>query len=276
MNDRGQLIGDLENEGDQVIVARGGSGGGPNTDDKFTGLKGDNIHVTFELKTIADVGLVGFPNAGKSSLLTAVSRARPKVASYPFTTLRPHIGVIEYPDYSTVRVADIPGLIEGAHEDMGMGHEFLRHIERVKVLLFIVDIGGFQLRASDPYRSAYECLTLLEKELDQYKTELRTKPSLIAVNKMDRPTSPALFADFQAQLTARSGLDKKIYPISITTGEGIPKLLARVRELTTMTRPKAKSAESPEFSVRAFESMLHRRPFESEKLHKQISRLRGK
>nr|CAG4634954.1 EOG090X0ACU [Alona affinis] len=179
----GAKIGDLNADGDKVVVARGGLGGQPST--QFNGLKGEENKVVLDLKLIADVGLVGFPNAGKSSLLRAISRAKPRVADYPFTTLRPQLGVIQYEDERRISMADLPGLIEGAHRNHGLGYRFLKHIERTKLLVFMVDINGFRLGPKYPHRSPLETLVLLNKELELYGKDVLSKPALLIVNKMD-------------------------------------------------------------------------------------------
>ena len=184
----GEVLADLDTPGAQVVVAKGGRGGRGNA--RFAtstnraprrefGFPGEEKMLDLELKLIADAGLVGYPNAGKSTLLTRISGARPKVAAYPFTTLHPVIGVAEYFDYARVNVADIPGLIDGAHANVGLGHEFLRHIERTKVLVYVLDMGGVDGR--DPLDD-YENL---KKELELYKEGLSIRPSLIVANKMD-------------------------------------------------------------------------------------------
>ena len=143
------------------------------------GEPGGEGNFLLELRIMAEVGLVGYPNAGKSTLLTAISRARPKIAPYPFTTLHPQIGIVEYPDYHRLTVCDVPGLIEGAHRNVGLGHEFLRHIERCKVLVLLLDMAGTDGRAPwDDYRS-------LLRELELYDPALVEKPRLIVANKMD-------------------------------------------------------------------------------------------
>eukprot|EP00049_Salpingoeca_infusionum_P019249 m.361061 g.361061 ORF g.361061 m.361061 type:complete len:490 (-) comp19305_c0_seq1:468-1937(-) len=184
--DTGEQIADLGFHHDEVVVARGGEGGSALTNEHRSGLKGERHHIHLELKSIADVGFVGFPNAGKSSLLRALSRAKPRVAAYPFTTIRPNIGVMEFSDFSRLRLADVPGLIEGAHENKGMGHAFLKHIERTKVLLYVIDVNGFQLKPSAPYHTPNKTLGLLAQELDCYSPLLReSRPEIIAINKVD-------------------------------------------------------------------------------------------
>lgn len=185
----GEVIADLDVPGAQAVVAKGGRGGRGNA--RFAtstnraprhrefGFPGEEKQLELELKLIADAGLVGYPNAGKSTLLTRISGARPKVAAYPFTTLHPVIGVVEYPDYARVNVADIPGLIDGAHANVGLGHEFLRHIERTKVLVFVLDMGAVD------GRTPWEDYASLKRELELYKDGLSERPALIVANKMD-------------------------------------------------------------------------------------------
>ncbi|VDP31261.1 unnamed protein product [Soboliphyme baturini] len=159
--DSKRVIGELNRVGDRLLVATGGAGGSAAT--KYVGLKGEPHMLQLDLKLIADVGLVGFPNAGKSTFLKAVSAAKPKIASYPFTTIRPQVGMMEYEDYRQISVADLPGLIEGASENVGMGHSFLKHIERTMLLFLIVDAGGFQLKLGSPHRTPIETFYLLNR-----------------------------------------------------------------------------------------------------------------
>ncbi|KAJ8353940.1 hypothetical protein SKAU_G00215070 [Synaphobranchus kaupii] len=196
--DEGAVIGELNAEGEKVLVAQGGHGGSHGSG--FLPSKGKAWHVRLDLKLIADVGLVGFPNAGKSSLLSTISHAKPQIANYPFTTLRPEIGKVMYDDYRQVSVADLPGLIEGAHMNKGMGHKFLKHVERTKQLMFVVDICGFQLSSKTPFRSAFQTVQLLTKELELYKEELLSKPALLVVNKMDLPETELLLQQLLEQL----------------------------------------------------------------------------
>lgn len=241
--DDGRVIGHLDAPGDRVKVAKGGSGGSYHS--LFNPSKAKPRHIRLDLKLIADVGLVGFPNAGKSSLLTAMSNATPQIASYAFTTLKPEIGKLMYKDYKQISVADLPGLIEGAHVNKGMGHKFLKHVERTKQLLFVVDVNGFQLASKTPFRSAFEAVQLLTKELELYKDELVSKPALLAVNKMDLPDAAEKLAELKIQLQNPDGfcslLDddmipkefiefKHIIPVSALTGFGIEHLKSCIRQ----------------------------------------------
>lgn len=191
----GKVLGSIDNEGETIILARGGPGG--NKDNNFLGHFGQAHHVRLDLKLIADIGLVGFPNAGKSSLLKAISRAKPKIANYPFTTIKPNKGVIQYDDHRQISIADLPGLIEGAHINIGLGHKFLKHVERTKLLLFIADVQGFQLSPKHPKRSCLETVLLLNKELELYDPELLEKPAVLAINKMDIEGADQIFSNIQ-------------------------------------------------------------------------------
>jgi len=184
-----ELVADLDVEGKECIVAKGGKGGLGNTHFISStnraptkcqpGMPGEEKDLLIELKTVADVGLVGYPNAGKSTLLRSISAARPKTAPYPFTTLHPHVGVIEMEDYRRYTVADIPGLVDGASDNVGLGHDFLRHIERCRLLCFVLDMGGVDGR--DPLKD----LRNLREELAKYDEDLAKRPFVIIANKMD-------------------------------------------------------------------------------------------
>lgn len=182
-NDVGRVLGEINEPGDEILVAKGGVGGGPTN--RYLGKKGHTLSVTLDLKLIADIGFVGFPNAGKSTLLSAISRAAPKIASYPFTTIQPQLGTMEYEDQRKISAADLPGLIEGAHINVGMGHSFLKHVERTKILLFVVDVNGFRLGPKHPLRSPLETVLLLNRELELYREELLSTPAILALNKVD-------------------------------------------------------------------------------------------
>ncbi len=224
---------DLTRDGQEFVLCRGGAGGKGNVHFKSSrnraprqyteGEEGEQGHFLLELRTIADAGLVGYPNAGKSTLLRKVSAARPRVAAYPFTTLHPIIGVVEFSGYRRATIADIPGLIEGAHRGLGLGHEFLRHITRCRIFLFVVDVAGSE------GRNPVEDLQQLRKELDLYDPLLSQRPWFVIANKMDLPGAEENL----------SGVRKKfpkidIVPISAAKGDGIEELkkkLARWLEL---------------------------------------------
>ncbi len=194
----GPILGEVMQDGEELLIAQGGFGGKGNVHFKTSsnqapkectpGTDGERKVLWLELKLIADVGLVGYPNAGKSTLLSKLTHAHPKVASYPFTTLNPLIGTLETPDFRRVRIADIPGLIDGAHDGVGLGHEFLRHIERTRLLLFVLDMGGVDGR--DPL----EDFQNLREELRLYNPELEHRPYRVIANKMDEPEAEANLA----------------------------------------------------------------------------------
>ena len=172
-----------------------------------------------ELRIIADVGLVGYPNAGKSTLLSAISHARPKIASYPFTTLHPQVGIVEYPDWFRLTVCDVPGLLEGAHRNVGLGHAFLRHIERCKILVLLLDMAGTDGRAPwDDYDQ-------LLNELALYDPALPNRPRLVVANKMDEPVSAKNLKAFKRKIRKTT-----VVPISAAFGEGIEKFKTTIRE----------------------------------------------
>jgi GTP-binding protein len=214
---------DLTRDEQEFVLCQGGAGGKGNVHFKSSrnrapreyteGEEGEQGHFLLELRTIADAGLVGYPNAGKSTLLRKISAARPKVAAYPFTTLHPIIGVVELSEYRRITIADIPGLIEGAHRGVGLGHEFLRHITRCRIFLFVVDVAGSE------GRNPIEDVQQLRKELDLYDPLLSKRPWFIVANKMDLP-------DAAENLVAlRKKLPKiDIVPISAAKGEGIEEL----------------------------------------------------
>jgi Obg family GTPase CgtA len=205
-------LGEINQEGEELLLAKGGAGGNPKNG--YLGTKGQAYPVIFDLKLIADIGLVGFPNAGKSTLLKAVSHAKPKIASYPFTTVRPNVGIINYKDLREISMADLPGLIEGAYANKGMGHRFLKHVERTKLLLLIVDINGFQLSPQYPHRSCLETILLLNKELELYNKDLLEKPSMLLINKMDTENAQQKYVEIKDSLQNISEIAKK-YPDNI-------------------------------------------------------------
>ncbi|OWA55671.1 GTP-binding protein 10, partial [Hypsibius exemplaris] len=213
-SDTGQPLGDINTAEDKICVARGGAGGGPK--EQFRGQIGERRHLRLDLKVLADIGLVGFPNAGKSTMLSVMSEATPRIASYPFTTIEPELGIMQYLDYRQISMADLPGLIEGASQNVGLGHRFLRHVERTRLLLFVIDVNGFQLSPMHPHRTAFETLVLLNKELELYKESLIDKPALLAVNKMDLPGAREKYDVFAKQIQnyeeATNALEESLRP----------------------------------------------------------------
>ncbi len=244
--DTGEVLADLTEEGARVLVARGGRGGWGNAHFATStnrapriaqkGEPGEGRWLVLDLKLIADVGLVGKPNVGKSTLLSRVSAARPKIADYPFTTTEPVLGVVELGYHSFV-LADIPGLIEGAHAGRGLGHEFLRHIERTRVLLHLLD-GN----AADPASDLEE----IAQELQLFNPELLKKPQLVVVNKVDLPSVRERLPQLKESLDRQ---DRPLFFISALTGEGVPELLARVSNLLTQAQEQP---EQPEESAKGF------------------------
>ena len=221
-----EIVADLTAAGQRELVARGGRGGLGNAHFATStnraprkhqpGEPGEEFHLRLRLKLLADVGLVGFPNAGKSTFIARVSAAKPKIADYPFTTLTPNLGVVTLSGDRSFVVADVPGLIEGAHSGHGLGHQFLRHIERTKVLIHLVDVSGASGR--DPV----EDFEIIRRELSLYNPELLTKPELVVANKMDAVDDP----DRVVRLGARaSELQLPFFRISAVTGEGVGALL---------------------------------------------------
>lgn len=225
-SETGKVICDLKNDGERFVIAKGGSGGWGNSHfatatrqtPKFakSGLPGDEREITLELKLIADVGLLGFPNVGKSTFLSAVSAAKPKIANYHFTTLVPNLGVVKVGDDSSFVVADIPGIIEGAHEGVGLGHDFLRHIERTRVLLHFVDVSGCESR--DPV----EDVRIINNELVKYSEKLSEKPQIIIANKMDIPSFNENYERFKAQMEDEG---YTVMAISAATHKGVEEVI---------------------------------------------------
>ena len=226
------LVVDLTRDGQEFVLCRGGAGGKGNVHFKSSrnrapreyteGEEGEQGHFLLELRTIADAGLVGYPNAGKSTLLRKISAARPKVAPYPFTTLHPVIGVVEFSGYRRATIADIPGLIEGAHRNLGLGHDFLRHITRCHVLLFVVDVAGSE------GRNPIEDLQNLRREIDLYDPILSERPWFAAANKMDLPGADENLLALQKRFSAVD-----IAPISAATGEGLDAFKTKLEQWLT-------------------------------------------
>ncbi len=229
----GVVLFDFTQSRERFIVAHGGRGGRGNASFKSstnqaprqfgTGKPGETLTLDLELKLIAHIGLTGFPNAGKSSLLSKICDARPKIASYPFTTLSPNLGVLKLTDdYRIIKVADVPGLIDGAHANRGLGHEFLRHIERTSILVMVIDIAAVDGR--DPV----EDYRVLRRELELHSIELAQRPFLVACNKMDLESAPQNLEVFRRESDVP---DEKIFPISCLTGYGLEGLVGAIAKI---------------------------------------------
>jgi len=236
----GDLLHDLSHDGDRWLAARGGRGGfgnahfttSTNRAPRYhqTGSKGEEIDLQLELKLLADVGLVGFPNAGKSTFISTVSAARPKIADYPFTTLEPHLGVVDLGDFRTLVIADIPGLIEGAHTGAGLGDRFLRHIERTKLLLHLVDVS------SASGRDAVSDYETVNRELASYNEDLATRPQFVVATKIDALDEPERLESLRQKAAAEN---KPFFAISSATGAGVRELVnaiaAKLEELAVVS-----------------------------------------
>ena len=227
----GEILADLRAAGQQVVVAHGGKGGRGNASfatstnraPRFaqSGLPGETRQLQLELRLLADVGLVGFPNVGKSTLISAVSAARPRVADFPFTTLVPHLGVVRYGDEGSFVMADVPGLIEGAHAGHGLGVRFLRHLSRTSILVHLLDI-------SDPARDPYADYSVINRELDAFDTALARRPQLVVVTKADLTTTRERFPEVREVFSRH---EKKLHLISAATGEGKQELVRAIAHL---------------------------------------------
>jgi len=226
----GEVLYDFVEDGRKEILCKGGKGGKGN--DRFKtptnqapyicteGTDGETLEIELELKLIADVGLIGMPNAGKSSLMSCITHLAVKIGAYPFTTLFPNLSYIHYPDQTRILLADIPGIIEGAHRDRGLGFEFLRHIERSAALIYVIDASGIEGR--DPI----DDFRVLQNELRAYQPALLEKPSLIVLNKIDMEGAPENVERFRQEITSA-----EIYPISALEKAGLPPLLEAIQNL---------------------------------------------
>ena len=249
----GEFLADLTQEGQTAVVVRGGGGGRGNA--RFVnsvhraptfaemGEPGESREIQLELKLLADVGLVGYPSVGKSSIISNVSAAKPEVAAYHFTTLTPVLGVVSLDEGHSFVLADIPGLIEGAHEGVGLGHDFLRHIERTKIIIHVLDVSGLEGR--DPIEDYHK----INHELRRYNERLATRPQIVAANKMDLPEAQENYqrvADFIKQE------GREIFPVSAATGEGLSALMRRASQLL------AEYVEEPEVieDIKVYEAKL--------------------
>ncbi|SFA69035.1 GTP-binding protein [Lentibacillus halodurans] len=229
--DTDEVLADLTEHEQEAVIAKGGRGGRGNT--RFAtprnpapelaenGEPGQERHIKVELKLLADVGLVGFPSAGKSTLLSVISAAKPKTAEYHFTTLTPNLGVVDTGDQRSFVMADLPGLIEGAHEGVGLGHQFLRHIERTRVMLHVIDMAGIEGR--NPYKDFVK----INQELKEYDPNLMERPQIIAANKMDMPGAEKNLRAFKAEIND----EYPIYSISALTKEGLREVVFGVADM---------------------------------------------
>jgi len=234
-SENGELLVDLDTDGGKYIAARGGAGGKGNhfflsNENRHPrvaqrGAKGEEKVLNLELKTMAHAGLIGFPNVGKSSLLRAISRARPKVANYPFTTVNPYVGIIEYDDYTQISVADLPGLIKDAHKNRGLGISFLKHVERCVCLMYVIDIS---------LKNSWEQLKDLKHELEQFKKGLSKRPHAIVANKYDSDLAEDNLTELKKYIlenTPKDEVSLPVIPISAKYGNNIKEFLTHLRAL---------------------------------------------
>ncbi|MQW76608.1 GTPase ObgE [Nocardioides sp. dk4132] len=246
----GEVLADMVGAGTELTIAQGGRGGLGNAalasskrkapGFALLGEPGEEVEIALELKVVADIGLVGFPSAGKSSLIAAISRARPKIADYPFTTLVPNLGVVRAGD-TIFTVADVPGLIEGASEGRGLGHEFLRHVERCAALVHVIDTASIE-----PGRNPVDDLDVIENELSRYGG-LEDRPRLVAMNKIDVPDGRDL-ADITIEELRERGL--RVFPVSAASGEGLKELTFAMAEIVAATRAAQPTVEAERIVLR--------------------------
>ncbi|MFQ3542640.1 GTPase ObgE [Halobacillus rhizosphaerae] len=247
--DTNKVIADLTEHKQRAVIAKGGRGGrgnarfatarNPAPEIAENGEPGQELDVQVELKLLADVGLVGFPSVGKSTFLSVVTAAKPKIADYHFTTLSPNLGVVESQDHRSFVMADLPGLIEGAHEGVGLGHQFLRHVERTRLLLHVIDMSGAEGR--DPY----DDYITINNELSSYDARLENRPQIIIANKMDMPQSEENLRQFKEAI----GEDVPVFPLSTITREGIDELLYAVADKLDQIPKHEESIEEVEERV---------------------------
>ncbi|WP_414053533.1 GTPase ObgE [Macrococcus equi] len=263
----GEIIADLVLHEQSAVVARGGRGGrgnsrfasasNPAPDFCENGEPGEELEVSLELKLLADVGLVGYPSVGKSTLLSIVSKAKPKIGAYHFTTIKPNLGVVQTKDNRSFVMADLPGLIEGASEGVGLGHQFLKHVERTRVIIHIIDMGRTDGR--DPY----EDYLTINKELENYNKKLARRPQIVVANKMDMPNAEEYLAEFKEQI----GDDIEIIELSAATYQNIDTLLYRAADLLDATK-------DVDYDIDEEDTAVHRVMYKHEKSadHFEITR----
>ncbi|PAD36407.1 GTPase ObgE [Terribacillus saccharophilus] len=259
--DTGEVIADLTKHEQEAVIAKGGRGGrgnsrfatprNPAPDFAENGEPGVERNLQIELKLIADVGLVGFPSVGKSTFISVVSAAKPKIADYHFTTLAPNLGVVETQDQRSFVLADLPGLIEGAHEGIGLGHQFLRHVERTRVIVHVIDM------ASTEGRDPYDDYVTINEELKKYNEDLTTRPQIIIANKMDIPEAEENLVVFKEKIPA----DIDVFPISAITRDGLQDVLYAIADkLDQIPKNEKPVEEQKERVVYRFEES--EKPFE--------------
>lgn len=266
----GRVIGDLTEQGQRLVVAQGGRGGrgnmrfasstNPAPEIAENGEPGEELDIALELKVVADVGLVGFPSVGKSTLLSVVTAAKPKVAAYHFTTLVPNLGMVRLEDGRDFVMADLPGLIEGASQGVGLGIQFLRHVERTRVILHMIDMSGI-----DPEEDPYENYVKINNELAEYDPALLERPQIIVPTKMDMPDAEETLAEFKKKLAADPDVpeDVEIMPISSLTRQGLEPLMQRTADLLDETPAFIpKGMEPDENETALYEFTEDRTPFE--------------
>ena len=266
----GRVIGDLTEQGQRLVVAQGGRGGrgnmrfasstNPAPEIAENGEPGEELDIALELKVLADVGLVGFPSVGKSTLLSVVTAAKPKVAAYHFTTLVPNLGMVRLEDGRDFVMADLPGLIEGASQGVGLGIQFLRHVERTRVILHMIDMSGI-----DPEEDPYENYVKINNELAEYDPALLERPQIIVPTKMDMPDAEETLAEFKKKLAADADVpeDVEIMPISSLTRQGLEPLMQRTADLLDETPAFIpKGMEPDENETALYEFTEDRTPFE--------------
>lgn len=274
--DTGLIIGDLKDKDSEVIVAKGGRGGRGNTafktqtntapDFSENGEEGEEKNVKVEVKMIADVGLVGLPSVGKSTIISSVSKSKPKIAAYHFTTLTPNLGVTKSSNGKSFVLADLPGLIEGASKGEGLGDKFLRHVERTKVIAHVVDMSGSELR--DPY----DDYVLINKELGEFNQKLLKKPQIIIANKMDLETAAPNLEAFKVKL---NNPDIKIFEVSAATNQGLTQVIDYLAELLDEI-PDSPLYEETEYESHVLYKFKHEEPYTIEKEEEDLWVIKGK
>jgi GTP-binding protein len=251
-DDTKEVLADLTRHGETFVVAKGGRGGrgnmrfatpaNPAPEISENGEPGQERYIVMELKVLADVGLVGYPSVGKSTFLSVVSAAKPKIGAYHFTTITPNLGVVDVGDGRSFVLADLPGLIEGAHEGVGLGHQFLRHVERTRIILHVIDMSGSEER--DPYEDWKQ----INEELRLYNEKLSQRPQIVVANKMDLPESEANLEEFKKKVESLANV--QVFPVSAATSQGIQQLIYATADLLDTQPLLPEVEETPEVEER--------------------------